>query len=150
MSRVILAKPISSPSIVADRVDDDAGPEARAVLAHAPAFGLEPSLARGGLERAARHARCPVLLGVEAREMLADDLVGAVALDALGAGIPVRDLALRVEHVDRVVGDALHQQAEPLLAFAAAPPRACLALGDVAGDLGEAEQLARRRRGSGR
>ena len=32
--------------VVADRVDDDAGPEARAVLAHAPALGLELALAR--------------------------------------------------------------------------------------------------------
>ena len=74
MSRVILAKPISSPVLVADAIDDDAGPEARAVLAHAPALGLELALAHGRLERARRHAGGAVFLGVEALEVLADDL----------------------------------------------------------------------------
>ena len=51
----------------------------------------------------------------------------------------------RVEHVDRVVDDALDQQPEALLALA---QRLLVqpALGEVARDLGEAEQLARRRR----
>ena len=49
--------------------------------------------------------------------------------------------AVRVEHEDRVVADALDQQAEPLLALAQrflvlAP------LGQVARDLGEAAQLS--------
>ena len=50
-------------------------------------------------------------------------------------------MALRVEHVDRIIGHALDQQAEPLLAF----PQGLLrlpALGEVAGDLGEADQIA--------
>ncbi len=50
--------------------------------------------------------------------MLADDLLGAVALDPLGAGVPVGHDAARIEHIDRIVGDALNQQAEPLLALA--------------------------------
>jgi hypothetical protein len=35
--------------------------------------------------------------------MLTDNLVGAIALDLLGAGIPIRDVALRIKHVDGVV-----------------------------------------------
>ena len=56
-SRVILAKPSSSPSVSRIAIDDDAGPEARAVLAHAPALGLELALAHGRLERALRARR---------------------------------------------------------------------------------------------
>ena len=51
--------------------------------------------------------------------MTADDLLGTVSLDELGAGVPGRDDAFRVEHEDGVVLDALHHQAEPLLALIA-------------------------------
>ena len=47
--------------------------------------------------------------------MPADDLAGGIALEALGAGIPARDMARRVEHVDRVVGDGVDQQPEARL-----------------------------------
>ena len=128
-------------AIVADGIDDDMRPEAAAVLAHAPAFLLEAALAPGGVERLLRLAVAAVLLGVELREVAADDLVRQVALDPLRAGIPVGHAAFGVEHVDRVVGDALHQQAELLLAL----PQRLLGrapLGQVAGDLGEADDLA--------
>jgi hypothetical protein len=125
--------------VVVDGVDDDVGPEAGAVLAHAPALGFVAAFARGGAERACRPALDPVFLGIEARKMLAHDLVGLVALDALGADVPVADRALGREHVDRVIGHALHQQPEALLAGA----QRLLGLafvGDVARDLGVAEQ----------
>jgi len=48
--------------------------------------------------------------------VLADDLFGVIPLDAFGAAVPSRDSSLRIEHEDRVVGDALHQQLELLLA----------------------------------
>ena len=41
---------------VADRIDHDTGPEPRAVLAHAPAFLLEPPFAPRGVERVLRLA----------------------------------------------------------------------------------------------
>ena len=44
--------------------------------------------------------------------MLADDLVGAVALDPRGAGVPVGHVAFRIEQEDGVVGDALDQNLE--------------------------------------
>ena len=70
---------------VAQRGDDDVGPEPRAVLADAPAFVLEPSFARRDLQLALALARRDVLRRIEHREVLADDLVGRVALDARGA-----------------------------------------------------------------
>src|SRR5262245_45149566 len=50
--------------------------------------------------------------------MLADDLVGAVALDALGAGVPALHHADRVERDDRVLLDVLDQLAEQRVALA--------------------------------
>ena len=101
---------------VTDRIDDDAGPESRPVLADSPALCLEPPFVPGSLESDARNLRLPVLLGVEAREMLTHDLVGGIALESLGAGIPAAYPSFRVEHVNGIVSDALDEQAEPLLA----------------------------------
>ncbi len=47
--------------------------------------------------------------------MAADDLVFGIALDPHRAGIPVGDIALRVEKKNGVVGDALHQQLKALV-----------------------------------
>ena len=136
-----LGESAQDPGLVADGVDDDAGPEAGAVLAHAPALRLEPALVQGGGERPLRHSGGAVLVRVEAGEMPADDLAGAVALHPRRARIPTADAAGGVEHEDRVVDHALDQQAE---LFLAAPQRLLghPAFGDVAGDLGEAHQRA--------
>src|SRR6185312_13523328 len=80
-----------------------------------------------------------VLGRVEAREMLADDLVGKIALDALRTGVPARDAPRAVEHEDRVVGHALHQPAELLLG-AADPLVGPALLGQVAHDDGESRE----------
>ena len=72
------------PCLVVDRVDHDAGPEPLAVLAHAPAPRSRTCLSRSAVCSArAGSPRCAVLRRVEAREMLADDLVGRIALDQL-------------------------------------------------------------------
>src|SRR5579884_2227821 len=73
--------------------------------------------------------------------MPADDFALRIALDALRAGVPARDDAARIEHVEGVIGDPFDEPSELLLAFAQGrlglvPPRA------VAGDLGEAQQGA--------
>ena len=125
----------------ANRIDHDVCPEARAVLADTPAFLLEAALAPRGGQRLRGQAVRAILVGVEAREMLADDLLGRIALDALGARVPRRHVSGRIEHVDAVIGHALHQQPEFLLRPAQflvglAP------LGEVARDLGEAHQCA--------
>ena len=74
---------------------------------------------------------------------------GQVALDPLRADIPVAHTTFGIEHVDGVVGDALHQQPELLLAFLERL-LGFLALGQVARDLGIAENLAGRAIGSDR
>ena len=75
-------------AVLVDRVDDDAGPEEGAVLADAPAFLLVAALFPGNAQRAERLAVGAVGFGVEAGEVLADDLVGRIALDPLAADIP--------------------------------------------------------------
>ena len=57
-SRVTLAKPTQPARVVAQRRDRDVGPEARAVLAHAPAFVDEAALCGGDLAARARASRC--------------------------------------------------------------------------------------------
>ena len=98
------------PALVPDRVDHDVGAEARAVLAHAPAFGLVAALARGGGQGPVRLAGGAVLGGVELREVLPEHLGVGIALDPFAAGVPAEDDARRVEHVDRIVGDPGQQQ----------------------------------------
>src|SRR5690606_9912539 len=69
-------------ALVADRLDDRARPEPAAVLAHPPALGLVAALGGGEDEPAPRQPRRAVLIGVEAGEVLAEDLVRRVALDS--------------------------------------------------------------------
>src|SRR5439155_24303828 len=92
--------------------DDDVGPEAGAVLAHAPALALESAVAGRDLQL---HVALAGVLGrVEAREVPPDDLLGAVSLDPLRASVPGAHPPLRVEHEDGVLFDAGHQHAETL------------------------------------
>src|SRR6202022_3300526 len=58
---------------------------------------------------------------VENRKMLADDFLGFVSLDPLRARVPVGDASLGIEHIDRVVGDAVNQKPEVALAFEEVP-----------------------------
>src|SRR5437870_4336190 len=73
--------------------------------------------------------------------MAAEDLARLIALDAARAGIPARDEALRVQHVDGVVLHAIDEQAKALLGvaqlFFLSAPHA-----QVARDLREGEQLS--------
>ena len=71
--------------LVLDRVDDDACPELCPVLAHAPPLGFVPAGRPRRFERAFGNAGFEVLRGVEAAEMLADNLVGRIAFDTLRA-----------------------------------------------------------------
>jgi hypothetical protein len=97
---------------VIDRRDDDVGPEARAVLAHAPALLLEPPHRDRHLELVCRVIARDGVGRVEGAEVAADDLVGAVALDPLRATVPRRDVTARIEHEDGVVAHLLDQQDE--------------------------------------
>src|ERR1019366_8383117 len=102
---------------ISDGGDDDVRPEARSVLANAPAFIFESPNPSRNLQLALTQAGAHVLFAVEPREMLADDFVGLVSLDALGAEVPGRDNPVGVEHEDRVVGDALDEPPELLLSL---------------------------------
>src|SRR5690606_39635637 len=127
--------------LVAPRGQRHRRPEPAAVLAHAPALVLQAPFRQRDPELLFRPALGDHLRRIEHGEVLADDLVGAVALDLLGAMVPAHHPALGVEHEDRVVAHAFHQQAEALLA-AAQQLVGLAALGQVAGDLGEAADVA--------
>src|SRR4051812_12544457 len=62
------------PAVLPDRIDDDAGPEEGAVLADAPALFFIAAAFPGDRERAKRLTAGAVGFGVEAGEVLADDL----------------------------------------------------------------------------
>ena len=53
--------------------------------------------------------------GIEAREAAADDLVGGVAEQPFGAGVPAGDLPLAAQHADGVVLHAVEQQTQSIL-----------------------------------
>ena len=128
-------------AVVAHRVNDDVRPEGAAVFAVAPALIFETAGAIRRLQVFFRDMRLTILGAVEAGEVLADDLFRHVAFGALRAGVPVHHQAVVIQHIDGVVGDAFHQQAEArfLLALFALLR---LLLGAVARNLGEADQLA--------
>ncbi len=84
----------------------------RPVLADSPAFGLEATIAPGRVQAALRRTGGAIALGVKFREMLPDNLLRRVALDALRAGVPRGHQPMGIEHVDCVVDDAVHQQSK--------------------------------------
>ena len=95
-----------------DRIDDDASPEGAFVLADPPSFGFVLAGPLRNFERPFRNAVVSVLRSIKRGEMPSDNFVARIALDPFGAGIPVDDVSGRIEHVDGVVGDAFHKQAE--------------------------------------
>ena len=126
--------------IVGDRIDNHMRPEARPILAETPSFLLKTpgfaSNAQGVGWRTGLH-----LFGkIEAREMLADDFVRPVSFDTFGARIPADHRAVRVKHVDRVIGHTSNEDAKlffaPAQGLLSRPP-----LGQVTGDLGVADQF---------
>ena len=84
---------------IADRVDHHAGPEERTILADAPAFLFIAAGLACNRQRSRRATGGLILVGVEAREMLADDFGRRVAFDPFAAGVPARHEPRRVEHV---------------------------------------------------
>jgi hypothetical protein len=79
-----------------------------------PSSSCRP-LTAAAVEIVLRLAAPDVIGQVEHFEMPADDLLGAESLDPLRSGVPAHDPPLRIEHDDRVIGDALDHQPEALL-----------------------------------
>src|SRR5205814_8805554 len=107
-----LAESAQATRFVSECGDHHACPKPRAILAHAPALLLVATLALGDLELPLRLAVSDLFFRVEDREVPADDLVGGVALDPLGALVPRHDRARWVEHEDRVVHDTRDEERE--------------------------------------
>src|SRR5690349_17784313 len=93
------------------RGDDDVGPEGGAVLANAPAFVLEPPLPRSDPELVLGKSLGDLLRRVEHREVLPDDLLRLVTLDAARTLVPAGDVTSRVEREDGVVAHRIDEQA---------------------------------------
>ncbi len=93
-----------------------AGKELRSVLPDSPGLFLVLALPGRGFQGVGRLLTGLVFGSVEAGEMLADDFIGPIPLDALGPGIPGGDPAIGVQHEDRVLPGALDEEAEPLFA----------------------------------
>src|SRR5207253_10443086 len=89
-------------------------PERRPVLALSPALRLESTLGRQ-VEILLRRAALGVFTRIKAREMLAEDLLRAPALEPLRAAVPAQHPPARVELDDGAIGDAFHHQPEAFL-----------------------------------
>jgi hypothetical protein len=99
---------------IAHRLDHRRRPEPAAVLADTPALLFGPPAAAGARQNLAPHIGRFVFGRKEQREMLADDLGSAVALDPLGPGVPGADHAIAIQETDRAVGDRTDQELEPI------------------------------------
>jgi hypothetical protein len=104
-----LAEPSQRAIVVVDRGEHPVGPEERAVLAHPPALFLDVAVVTLGGEHLRGLAGSDVVGRVELGEVLADDLVRLVALDAFRSGVPGEHVTLRVEQEERIVGDAVDE-----------------------------------------
>ncbi len=102
--------------LVADGVHHHIGPEHRAVLAHPPAFGLEAADLGGDHQGAAGEAGLLIGLGIECREMPAEDFLRLIAFQALRARVPAGDDAARIQHIKSVIDHAVDQHAQASLA----------------------------------
>jgi hypothetical protein len=92
-----------------DGIDDDVRPKAASILPKPPPLALEAALLFCGPQRSGWKIYRSVFDRIEAREVVADDLVCRVTLEPFRAGIPARHKAARIEHVDCVVADPLDQ-----------------------------------------
>ena len=98
-----LGEPGETAVLVEASRDHHIGPEAGAVFADPPAELLVGAGTGGFGQLHLGLARLDVLARVERREVPADDLLGSVALDPLGAQVPARDVAVGIETEDGVV-----------------------------------------------
>src|SRR6476469_6347193 len=95
--------------IVANGIDNHAGPEPGAVLSNPPPFGFKTPFALGCFKSNPRDLSVAILGRVESREVLTRYFLGPIALEALRPRVPAADTAVRIEHVDRIIGNALNE-----------------------------------------
>src|ERR1700676_1197333 len=82
-----------------------------------PALRFKRSFLTGRGKRPGRHSCFAILRQVEHSEVPAYHFLRLIALDAFGAGIPVGDDAVGIEHANGVIDDSFHQQAKSALTF---------------------------------
>lgn len=87
-----------------------AGAEAFAAAAHPPAFAGIATLLFGLDEGMFGGAGRALVGRIEKPHMLPHHFFGGIALDPLAATVPAADAPLRVEQIDRVIGDVIDQQ----------------------------------------
>ena len=104
-------------AIVAYRIDDDGCAKLRAVFSNAKALCFKTSGLGGLTECGSWNAGGAVFIGIKAAEMLANDFVGGVAFNALGAGIPGGDVAFFIKLKDRVIDYRIDELSVPRFAF---------------------------------
>src|SRR5713101_8635431 len=104
-------------AIVVDGIDDRVRPEPGAVLAYPPTLRLESSIPSGGRQCALRHPVVLILGAIEHGKMLTNDFLCRISFDALGAGVPVGDNALRIQHVNGVIRHAPDKKPEAAFAL---------------------------------
>src|SRR5919108_451204 len=90
-------------------------PERRSILPHPPALGFDLAGGHRHLQFVLWPMLRTIFRAIHAREMLADDLIRLIALQALGPGIPTHDVSRRIEHENGLVLHPLNQQAEARL-----------------------------------
>src|ERR1700691_3718541 len=97
------------------RGDDHVSPEPGTVLAHPPSLVLKSAVPPRHFQFMGGLARLDIFGSKKAIVVLTDDFRRGVSLDSLRTLVPAHDSALRIEHQDRIVLDALNQQPKALL-----------------------------------
>src|SRR5438067_11553950 len=96
-------EPAQPTVVAAQRREDRVGPELRAVVAQSPSLVFDRALARRRRQVLLRLAVRDVLVRIEPRERVADDVLLAVSVDALSARHPALHSAFVIVTEDRVV-----------------------------------------------
>src|SRR5690554_4218181 len=111
--------------LVAKRGDDHVRPESRAVLLETPRLVLEAAVRGRPRELVLGPAALDGLPRIKSREVRADDLVGRIPGNRDGALVPAHDLAVRIEHEDRVIADGFDHEPRAHGLFAGGEAGSC-------------------------
>src|SRR5580693_7782572 len=102
--------------LVAKDRDTGISPEFRTVLAHTPSTIDKATLSGSHPKLVVGPSALSYIFRIKYRDVLPYDLVRRVAHDPLSSGVPCRNAAVGVGHIDGVIGDALDEEAKALLA----------------------------------